>query len=121
MNFLGLTGKAIAATVSRLGNVNHMAKKEILDKLSIYIPQKKMEEKPVERLIKFSSKKDRSINYLVVEAIIEYVLLNPRLGSIALCHPFFSASCLASSFGIFLGLNPLRLREVNPRLVTMLG
>ncbi len=50
-----------------------MAKKEILDKLSIYIPQKKMEEHPVERLIKLSNKKDRSINYLVVEAIIEYL------------------------------------------------
>jgi len=66
MNFLGLTVKAIAAKIYR--EVNHMAKKEILDKLSIYIPQKKMEEKPVERLIKLSDKKDRSINYLVVEA-----------------------------------------------------
>jgi len=53
--------------------MNNMAKKEILDKLSIYIPQKKMEEHPVERLIKLSDKKDRSINYLVVEAIIEYL------------------------------------------------
>ena len=50
-----------------------MAKKEILDKLSIYIPQKKMEEKPVERLIKMGNKKDRSINYLVVEAILQYL------------------------------------------------
>jgi len=50
-----------------------MANKEILDKLSIYIPQKKMGEKPVERLIRLSAKKDRSINYLVVEAILEYL------------------------------------------------
>jgi len=50
-----------------------MAKKEILDKLSIYIPQKKMEEKPVERLIKLSEKRDRSINYLLVEAILDYL------------------------------------------------
>ena len=50
-----------------------MPKKEILDKLSIYVPQKKMAEKPVERLIKLSEKKDRSINYLVVEAILEYL------------------------------------------------
>ena len=50
-----------------------MAKKEILDKLSIYIPQKKMEEKPVERLIRLGEKRDRSINYLVVNAIIEYL------------------------------------------------
>jgi len=47
--------------------------KETLDKISIYIPQNKMEEKPVERLIKLSEKKDRSINYLVVEAILEYL------------------------------------------------
>jgi hypothetical protein len=31
--------------------------------------EKKMEEKPVERLIRLGNKKDRSINYLVVEAI----------------------------------------------------
>ena len=59
----------ICATLLNEG-VNNMAKKEILDKLSIYIPQKKMEEKPVERLIRLSEKKDRSINYLVVDAII---------------------------------------------------
>ena len=55
-----------------------MAQKEILDKLSVYIPQKKMEEKPVERLIRLSNKKDRSINYLVVEAIIEYLKREER-------------------------------------------
>lgn len=55
------------------GEVNRMAKKQILDKLSIYIPQKKMAEKPVERLIKLGEKRDRSINYLVVQAILEYL------------------------------------------------
>jgi len=50
-----------------------MPKKEILDKLSIYVPQRKMAEKPVERLIKLGDKQDRSINYLVVEAIIQYL------------------------------------------------
>jgi predicted transcriptional regulator len=50
-----------------------MAKKEILDKLSIYIPQKKMEEKPVERLIRLGEKRDRSINYMVGEAILKYL------------------------------------------------
>ena len=50
-----------------------MAKKEILDKLSIYIPQRKMEEKPVQRLMKLSEKRDRSINYLVVDAILQYL------------------------------------------------
>ena len=53
--------------------VYHMPKKEVLDKLSIYIPQPKMAEKPVQRLTKLSEKKDRSVNYLVVEAILEYL------------------------------------------------
>ncbi len=50
-----------------------MANKQILDKLSIYIPQKKMEQSPVERLIRLSEKRDRSINYLVVDAILQYL------------------------------------------------
>ena len=50
-----------------------MAKKEILDKLSVYIPQKKMSQKPIERLIDLSEKLDRSINYLVVDAILQYL------------------------------------------------
>ncbi len=50
-----------------------MARKEILDKLSIYVPQSKIQQKPVERLIKLGEKKDRSVNYLVVQAIIEYL------------------------------------------------
>jgi len=53
--------------------VNFMATKEILDKISIYVPQKKMAEKPVERLIRLSEKRDRSINYLVVDAILQYL------------------------------------------------
>ena len=50
-----------------------MARKETLDKLSIYIPQTKMEQKPVERLIALGDKRERSINYLVVEAILTYL------------------------------------------------
>lgn len=50
-----------------------MPKKEVLDKLSIYIPQKKMGDKPVERLMKLGEKHDRSINYLVVDAILQYL------------------------------------------------
>ena len=52
--------------------------KETFDKLSIYVPQSKMAQKPVERLIKLSEKKDRSINYLVVEAILEYLKREER-------------------------------------------
>jgi len=50
-----------------------MVKKMITDKLSIHVPQRKMEERPVERLMKLGAKKDRSINYLVVEATLEYL------------------------------------------------
>ncbi len=50
-----------------------MAGKEIMDKLSIYIPQRKMDEKPVKRLMQLGQKRDRSVNYLVVEAIIQYL------------------------------------------------
>jgi predicted DNA-binding protein len=57
-----------------------MAKKLVTDKLSIYIPQKKMEERPVERLMKLSEREDRSINYLVVEAILEYLNRHEKTG-----------------------------------------
>lgn len=50
-----------------------MAQKEIMDKLSIYVPQGKMAQKPVERLIQLGAKRDRSINYLIVEAILRYL------------------------------------------------
>jgi predicted transcriptional regulator len=50
-----------------------MAGKEIMDKLSIYIPQRTMSEEPVKRLIRLGQSRDRSVNYLVVEAIIQYL------------------------------------------------
>ena len=50
-----------------------MREKVITDKLSIYIPQSKQGQEPVQRLTKLSEKKDRSINYLVVEAILKYL------------------------------------------------
>jgi len=50
-----------------------VAQKELLDKISIYVPKNKLDQKPVERLMKLAETKDRSINYLVVEAIIEYL------------------------------------------------
>ena len=50
-----------------------VAGKEVKDKLSIYIPQAKMKQRPVERLIKMGKKEDRSVNYLAIEAILEYL------------------------------------------------
>ncbi len=46
---------------------------EVRDKLSIYIPQEKLKEKPIERLMALAKKRDRSVNYLVVQAILEYL------------------------------------------------
>jgi len=57
-----------------------MAKKVISDKLSIYIPQSKIDQKPVQRLIRLGDKNDRSINYLVVEAILQYLNREERKG-----------------------------------------
>ena len=50
-----------------------MPKKAIVDKLSTYIPKSKIDQHPVERLIKLGATKDRSVNYLVCEAILEYL------------------------------------------------
>jgi predicted transcriptional regulator len=50
-----------------------MIRKSAADKLSICIPQKRLVEKPVERLIELGQKRDRSVNYLVVEAILNYL------------------------------------------------
>jgi len=50
-----------------------VARKQVLDKLSIYIPQKALGERPVERLSELGKSRDRSINYLVVEAILQYL------------------------------------------------
>ena len=44
-----------------------------MDKISIYVPQAKLEQQPVERLIKLGAKLDRSVNYLVVDAIMQYL------------------------------------------------
>jgi len=47
--------------------------KQILDKLAICIPATKIAQQPVRRLIKFGKKRDRSVNYVVVEAILQYL------------------------------------------------
>jgi hypothetical protein len=49
--------------------------KESVDvtKLSIYLPKGKWSLRPVERLMKLGEKQSRSVNYLVVEAILQYL------------------------------------------------
>ncbi len=41
--------------------------------LSIYIPKGKAVQKPLERLTLLAKRKDRSVNYLIVEAILEFL------------------------------------------------
>jgi len=41
--------------------------------LSVYISRPKAEKRPMERLAKLAERHDRSINYLIVEAILQYL------------------------------------------------
>ncbi|MDD5219291.1 MAG: hypothetical protein PHV11_01835 [Candidatus Bipolaricaulis sp.] len=50
-----------------------MVRKSEVTTLSIYIPKSKLERRPIERLDRLAKKLDRSINYLVVEAIVQYL------------------------------------------------
>ena len=68
-----LTSRLSSTILGSSPEVKGMAQKQILDKLSIYIPQSKITQMPVERLIKLGEKTDRSVNYLVVEAILGYL------------------------------------------------
>ena len=42
-------------------------------RIPIYIPNKKMQEHPVEHLIKLGKRRDRSLKYLAVGTVLEYV------------------------------------------------
>lgn len=50
-----------------------VVRKSDVTTLSIYIPKSKLEKKPIQRLDQLSKKLDRSVNYLVVEAILQYL------------------------------------------------
>ena len=54
--------------------------KQLLDKISIYVPKSKVQQRPVERLLELADAKDRSVNYLVVEAILEFLKREERRG-----------------------------------------
>ena len=41
--------------------------------LSIYIPKSKANHRLIERLLDLAEKKDRSMNYLIVDAILKYL------------------------------------------------
>jgi predicted transcriptional regulator len=50
-----------------------MERKQRTYKINVYIPDLNTENEPIERLIELGQKRDRSINYLVVEAILQYL------------------------------------------------
>ena len=54
--------------------------KQLLDKISIYVPKNKIQHRPVERLIALAEKLDRSVNYLVVDAILTYLKREEKKG-----------------------------------------
>jgi len=41
--------------------------------LSIYVPKSKEEQHPIERLSRLAKDRDRSVNYVIVEAILQYL------------------------------------------------
>jgi len=51
-----------------------------LDKISVYGPQKRAAKNVMARLRKLGEKKDRSVNYMVVEAIIQYLDREEKTG-----------------------------------------
>ena len=50
-----------------------MATKLSTSILSVYIPKRHTEQQLVERLNQLAAKRDRSVNYLTVEAILQYL------------------------------------------------
>ena len=47
--------------------------KQTLDKISVYVPNNKKDLRPISRLAKLAEENDRSVSYLAVEAILEYL------------------------------------------------
>ena len=56
-------------------------RKQDVTKLSIYVPQTKIALEPVQRLIKLGAARDRSVNYLVMDAIIQYLDREEKKGA----------------------------------------
>jgi len=50
-----------------------MAERASVHTLSLYIPQRHAEKNVVQRLDRLGEQQDRSMNYLVVQAILEYL------------------------------------------------
>jgi peptide subunit release factor 1 (eRF1) len=50
-----------------------MASNRATQTISLYVPEKAQKQKVIERLTKLGKKRDRSVNYLVVEAVLQYL------------------------------------------------
>jgi len=50
-----------------------MARTRKAPMISVYIPEKAQKKKVIERLRLLGEKRDRSLNYLVVDAILQYL------------------------------------------------
>lgn len=42
-------------------------------RISIYVPKTRQADKPLERLYKLGLKRDRTLNHMVIEAILDYL------------------------------------------------
>ena len=70
---LALSNRGCYNTIYIAASEVSLVPKQLLDKISIYVPKSKLDQQPVERLLKLAEAKDRSVNYLVVEAILEFL------------------------------------------------
>ncbi len=50
-----------------------MSTNRMAQSISLYVPEKAQKQRVIERLTKLGEKRDRSVNYLVVEAILRYL------------------------------------------------
>ena len=49
-------------------------------RISVYIPQNKQKENPLKRLHMLAQQRDRSFNYIIVEAVLQYVNRQEKKG-----------------------------------------
>ena len=58
-----------------------MAGKELVETATLYVPQGKVKERLIERMIAVGAKKDRSFNYVLVQAVEQYLELEEVKGA----------------------------------------
>jgi len=47
--------------------------KQLMETATLYVPQGKVKERYIERMIAVGAKKDRSFNYVLIEAVKQYL------------------------------------------------